>query len=587
MRFAVLIAAACGAAVTSAGVVKEETPYAFLNGVRQLRRSEARRASPVTSFAESSNEVGDSVVLAIEESLEKEEMPPIVEPFGKGLVRDLKLKGKWYASDIADGLNLKTLATVFFMFFNCLAPAVAFGGALQKNTAGLIGVFETLLFTAITGMAYALTSGQPMTIMASTGPVLTFTFVLYNFAIANGYAFLPVYAWVGLWSAFYLLLASAFSFSNVIAYLTRFTDEIFSFLISMIFIKDGSTYFLKLLQNADVPLAMSGSALQVGLTTFMTAYILKGLKGGSLFQKNIREKISDFGPSLGVLAGVLVALAFKTGFGVELPALSVPDTFATTTGRPWLTDIMSAPMNIKLGSAIPAIFGAILFFMDQNISVRLVNMPRNKLRKGYAYDLDILVTAGVIAAASLFGLPWVVAATVPALNHVGAMTLTKGETLAEKVLGKEAGVGKAEGAPLGVLENRVSGFLIHALMLGAVLKGKGLLALVPEAVLKGLFVYAGVASLKGNTMWERLVLMITGGDKKPSTPWTDNLKTSRIHAFTALQVASLYGLWWVKDSKYGIVFPIVIAALHPIRLLAEKLGWFSKQELEYLDGETE
>jgi hypothetical protein len=45
--------------------------------------------------------------------------------------------------------------------------------------------------------------------------------------------------------------------------------------------------------------------------------------------------------------------------------------------------------------AFPAILLTALFFMDQNISVRLVNSPDNKLKKGPAYNVD-LVALGVI-----------------------------------------------------------------------------------------------------------------------------------------------------------------------------------------------
>mgnify|MGYP002058058514 CR=1 FL=1 len=51
-----------------------------------------------------------------------------------------------------------------------------------------------------------------------------------------GVPFLPLYAWTGLWSSGMLLAASLFSVSNGVKYLTRFTDEIFSNLISAIFI---------------------------------------------------------------------------------------------------------------------------------------------------------------------------------------------------------------------------------------------------------------------------------------------------------------------------------------------------------------
>lgn len=41
-----------------------------------------------------------------------------------------------YVSDFTDGANLKGLAAIFFLFFACLAPAVAFGGLMGKVTDG-------------------------------------------------------------------------------------------------------------------------------------------------------------------------------------------------------------------------------------------------------------------------------------------------------------------------------------------------------------------------------------------------------------------------------------------------------------------
>lgn len=54
---------------------------------------------------------------------------------------------------------------------------------------------EMLLATAYNGMAYALFSGQPLTIIGSTGPVLAFTLVLYKTAQQMGLNFLPLYSW--------------------------------------------------------------------------------------------------------------------------------------------------------------------------------------------------------------------------------------------------------------------------------------------------------------------------------------------------------------------------------------------------------
>jgi len=48
----------------------------------------------------------------------------VIEPFGKGLMNDIKSKAPFYLSDWKDGLNLKSLSSTFFLFFACIAPAV-------------------------------------------------------------------------------------------------------------------------------------------------------------------------------------------------------------------------------------------------------------------------------------------------------------------------------------------------------------------------------------------------------------------------------------------------------------------------------
>ncbi|CAN0315882.1 unnamed protein product, partial [Ectocarpus sp. 4 AP-2014] len=53
-----------------------------------------------------------------------------------------------------------------------------------------------------------------------------------------------------------------------------------------------------------------------------------------------------------------------------------------------------------------------LFFLDQNISARVVNSPRHKMTKGGAYHQDMLVLGIITGLLSVVGLPWQCAATV-------------------------------------------------------------------------------------------------------------------------------------------------------------------------------
>ena len=106
-----------------------------------------------------------------------------LQPTGRflgGVRRDFERRWGVYRSDFRDGFNSKVLATVFFLFFACMAPAIAFGGLLFVLTKGEIGAVEMLVATAVCGVAYSLFSGQPLTILGSTGPVIIFMGLLYS-----------------------------------------------------------------------------------------------------------------------------------------------------------------------------------------------------------------------------------------------------------------------------------------------------------------------------------------------------------------------------------------------------------------------
>ena len=124
-----------------------------------------------------------------------------VTGFAAGLVADIRRKLPFYASDFIDGFNVKSLATILFLFFACLAPSIAFGGLLAFLTDGEIGAVEALLATAIGGVVYALLSGQPLTLLGSTGPVTIFLALLYLLCKQLGVAFLPGLFWIGIWTA--------------------------------------------------------------------------------------------------------------------------------------------------------------------------------------------------------------------------------------------------------------------------------------------------------------------------------------------------------------------------------------------------
>lgn len=73
-----------------------------------------------------------------------------------------------------------------------------------------------------------------MMINGGTGPVLAFTEILYKISQSMDIPFLTLNAWIGIWVAFYMVVAAVVDLNRVIILCTRFTDEIFSFLVSWI-----------------------------------------------------------------------------------------------------------------------------------------------------------------------------------------------------------------------------------------------------------------------------------------------------------------------------------------------------------------
>jgi hypothetical protein len=76
-------------------------------------------------------------------------------------------------------------------------------------------------------------------INGGTGPVLTFQSVVFELAKSLDIPFLSFNARVGIWIAFYMLMAAFMDLNRIIKYATRFTDEVFALLIVSIFILDA------------------------------------------------------------------------------------------------------------------------------------------------------------------------------------------------------------------------------------------------------------------------------------------------------------------------------------------------------------
>lgn len=135
----------------------------------------------------------------------------------------------------------KVPGAILTIFFSIILPCVAFGVLNRNNTEGAIGPKEALLGQAIGGLFFAFFSGQPLVIIATTAPLCIYTQIVYRISTSLGVEFDDLFAAVGLWNCFFLLLYVLFDLSQLMHFCTRSTEEIFATFIFFAFSIDAFT----------------------------------------------------------------------------------------------------------------------------------------------------------------------------------------------------------------------------------------------------------------------------------------------------------------------------------------------------------
>ena len=317
------------------------------------------------------------------------------------------------------------------------------------------------------------------------GPVVAFIAALYGVSSMLQIPFLSLYGLTGIIASSFLTVFAVTSASNLVSKLTRWTDEIFSVLVSVLFLTqavgDVTVTFVAAAAAATSATAVVTSVTKLTTialltlvtcaTTFGTALVLKmNLPKTRYLTSSIRKNLANFAPAIGVIIGSLLArlaqMYLLGSSSISLPALQLPSEFVTSTGRSWLSLLTTGIINTNTKkllwlTAIPAGFAAaILLYLDQNITARLVNHPRYKQRKGKRSSVldgmhgDMLVLALLTAISSILGLPWMCGAPTRSAAHVRNLSI---------VSNNDDGSGSGEVIE-GTIENRVTGFAIHAMI---------------------------------------------------------------------------------------------------------------------------
>ncbi|XP_024935825.1 electrogenic sodium bicarbonate cotransporter 1 isoform X3 [Cephus cinctus] len=540
-----------------------------------------------------------------------------------GLINDIKRKAPFYVSDFKDALALQCVASFIFLYFACLSPIITFGGLLSEATGKHMAAMESLVSGFVCGIGYGFFSGQPLTILGSTGPVLVFETIVYEFCKSADWNYMSFRFWIGTWIAVILMLLVAIDASAFVCYITRFTEENFATLIAFIFIYKAVENVLSI--GKKYPINTHGDEIlnydcwckppnqtysssyeninwtsldQIGcqnyngtlegggcgtphyvpdvflmsiilfMGTFLLSVELKDFKNALFFPSKVRQIVSDFA----VIIAIFSMTILDNVVGISTPKLEVPVEFKPTLeGRGWMIwPFQENPWWSAIVACLPALLGTILIFMDQQITAVIVNRKENKLKKGCGYHLDLFVLAILIEVCSVMGLPWFVAATVLSINHVNSLKLES-----------ECAAPGEKPQFLGVREQRVTHILIF-LMIGCSVLLTPMLKHIPMPVLFGVFLYMGVASLKGLQFFDRILIMLMPVKYQPDYMFLRQVPLKRVHMFTIIQLTCLACLWIIKSfSITSILFPLMLVVMIGIRKSLDLV--FTQRELKILD----
>ncbi|XP_033612974.1 sodium bicarbonate cotransporter 3 isoform X3 [Fukomys damarensis] len=552
-----------------------------------------------------------------------------------GLILDIKRKAPFFLSDFKDALSLQCLASILFLYCACMSPVITFGGLLGEATEGRISAIESLFGASLTGIAYSLFAGQPLTILGSTGPVLVFEKILFKFCRDYDLSYLSLRTSIGLWTSFLCIVLVATDASSLVCYITRFTEEAFAALICIIFIYEaleklfhlGELYEFNMHNNLDKLTSYSCVCIEPPDPSNETLALWKkkNLTAHSISWRNltvidcktfhgvfIGSACGHHGPYIPDVLFWCVILFFTTFFLSSFLKQFKTKRYFPTKVRSTISDF--------------AVFLTIVIMVAIDY---LVGVPSPKLHVPEKFEPTDPNRGWIISP--LGDNPWwtLLIAAIPALlctilifmdQQITAVIINRKEHKLKKgagyhldllMVGVMLGVCSVMGLPwfvaatvlsishvnslkvesecsapgeqpkfLGIREQRVTGLMIFILM-GLSVFMTSVLKFIPMPVLYGVFLYMGVSSLKGIQFFDRIKLFGMPAKHQPDLIYLRYVPLWKVHIFTVIQLTCLVLLWVIKASAAAVVFPMMVLALVFVRKLMDLC--FTKRELSWLD----
>ncbi|XP_062409824.1 electrogenic sodium bicarbonate cotransporter 1-like isoform X2 [Sardina pilchardus] len=557
--------------------------------------------------------------------------------FCGGLVLDVKRKLPFFASDFYDALHIQALSAILFIYLGTVTNAITFGGLLGDATNNMQGVLESFLGTALSGAMFCLLAGQPLTILSSTGPVLVFERLLYNFSVDHSFDYLQFRLWIGLWSAFLTLVLVATDASFLVQYFTRFTEEGFSALISFIFIYDAFKKMLKLAHHHPIASDFDMNLVTQyychcapadGNSTGLQNEVLDPLVVNSTDQQHLNTTWASLtksecaryggqlmGPACGYVPDITL-MSFILFLGTYACSMGLKK-FKTSRFFPTMVRKLISDFAIILAILIFCGVDALVGVDTPKLLVPSQFKPTNPDRGWFVSPfgknpwwvylaaslpallvtilvfMDQQITAVIVNRKEhklkkgagyhldlfLVAILMVICSFMGLPWYVAATVISIAHIDSLKMETETSAPGEAPKF-LGVREQRMTGIIVFILT-GLSVFMAPILKFIPMPVLYGVFLYMGVASLNGVQFMDRLQLLLMPAKHQPDLIYLRHVPLRRIHLFTFIQVLCLALLWVLKSTVAAIIFPVMILALVAVRKAMDYL--FSQHDLSYLD----
>ncbi|XP_039199670.1 sodium bicarbonate cotransporter 3 isoform X8 [Crotalus tigris] len=552
-----------------------------------------------------------------------------------GLILDIKRKTSFFLSDFKDALSLQCLASILFLYCACMSPVITFGGLLGEATEGRISAIESLFGASLTGVAYSLFSGQPLTILGSTGPVLVFEKILFKFCKDYELSYLSLRTSIGLWTSFLCILLVATDASSLVCYITRFTEEAFAALICIIFIYEaleklfhlGEVYPFNMHNDLDKltlyscvcaePPNPSNETLELwrknytsldnipwtnftvkecnnlhgifvgsacghhgpyfpdvlfwSVILFFTTFFLSSFLKQFKTKRYFPTKVRSTISDFAVFLTIVIMVCIDYLVGVPSPKLNVPENFEPTQSGRGW--LINPLGNNPWWTLVVAAIPALLCTILIFMDQQITAVIIN--RKEHKLKKGCGYHLDLLMVGIMLGI-----CSIMGLPWFVAATVLSISHVNSLKVESECSAPGEQPKFLGIREQRVTGLMIFVLM-GLSVFMTSILKFIPMPVLYGVFLYMGASSLKGIQFFDRIKLFGMPAKHQPDLIYLRYVPLWKVHVFTVVQLTCLILLWAIKASAAAVVFPMMVLALVFVRKLMDLC--FTKRELSWLD----